>query len=178
MFTKRQTKLILLVDVLLLTGVFGYSFLGPMLSNVGVVSALALLLQFGATAEPISQNADVVPSPTLSGLPEIPRDTLHADFTWADPAIPGKVAAQFTDQSSGNPIAWYWNFGDGKSAKGQNQIHTYASSGLYKVKLTVVNATHHSDTIVIVCSPRYTPGVPVARSTDGGEGAGVSNDED
>jgi len=150
MFTKRQRKLILLADVLLLTSAFAVKFLIPILSNGAFITAVALLLPFGAP-EPVDQIPDITPSPTLAGLPEIPEDILRADFTWTGTTIPGKAAVRFTDQSSGHPIAWYWDFGDGKTAKGRNQTHAYAMSGLYEVELTVVNATHHTDTVVIEC---------------------------
>jgi len=44
---------------------------------------------------------------------------------------------QFTDKTTGNPISWLWNFGDGKYSLSRNPVHTYAKSGTYSVKLSV-----------------------------------------
>ncbi|MGV3541518.1 MAG: PKD domain-containing protein [Rufibacter sp.] len=51
-----------------------------------------------------------------------------------------KDAVAFTDGSavsSGSLKSWLWDFGDGKTASGQNQQYTYAKPGTYTVKLTV-----------------------------------------
>ncbi|MFA5416321.1 MAG: PKD domain-containing protein, partial [Methanoregula sp.] len=54
------------------------------------------------------------------------------------------LAVQFTDQSTGYPTSWYWEFGDGSTSTAQNPSHTYASSGsattTYTVNLTATNA--------------------------------------
>lgn len=55
----------------------------------------------------------------------------------------------FTDLSSNAPNAWIWNFGDGNSSNQQSPCHTYASDGVYTVKLTVSNANgSNTDSIV------------------------------
>lgn len=46
---------------------------------------------------------------------------------------------QFTDQSGGNPIAWFWDFGDGNTDTVQHPQHTYANNGTYTIKLVVSN---------------------------------------
>ncbi len=50
---------------------------------------------------------------------------------------PGGLTVNFLDMSSGNIGAWFWDFGDGTTAGGQHQIHTYANPGLYTVCLTI-----------------------------------------
>ena len=42
----------------------------------------------------------------------------------------------FTDQST-LPDTWLWDFGDGKTSTVQNPVHTYMSSGVFTVTLTV-----------------------------------------
>jgi len=39
--------------------------------------------------------------------------------------------------SSGNPIAWKWDFGDGGTSTQESGIHSYSSAGYWTVKLTV-----------------------------------------
>jgi PKD repeat protein len=43
----------------------------------------------------------------------------------------------FTDESTGGPTAWSWDFGDGATSTLQNPTHTYLSPGTYSVTLTV-----------------------------------------
>jgi parallel beta-helix repeat protein len=45
----------------------------------------------------------------------------------------------FTDSSTGSPIVWSWNFGDGTTSAAQNPSHTYSTAGNYTVTLTVGN---------------------------------------
>ncbi len=52
----------------------------------------------------------------------------------------------FSDSSSGNPISWAWDFGDGNSSQEQNPVHTYAVADTYVVQLTATNAVG-SDTV-------------------------------
>jgi PKD domain/Bacterial pre-peptidase C-terminal domain len=50
------------------------------------------------------------------------------------------LAVSFTDQSTGNPTSWSWNFGDGATSTEQNPTHTYRTPGIYTVSLTVTGA--------------------------------------
>jgi PKD repeat protein len=47
------------------------------------------------------------------------------------------LTVQFTDQSTGSPTTWKWNFGDGDSSLVKNPSHTYKTYGIYTVKLTI-----------------------------------------
>lgn len=46
----------------------------------------------------------------------------------------------FLDQSTGGPVTWHWDFGDGTTSNQKNPEHTYADTGRYKVTLTTANA--------------------------------------
>lgn len=52
----------------------------------------------------------------------------------------------FHDYSSGTPVNWSWNFGDGSTSTLQNPLHQYAQVGTYSVCLTVVNSLHETCT--------------------------------
>jgi beta propeller repeat protein len=52
--------------------------------------------------------------------------------------VPATIS--FTDQSSGSPTSWLWDFGDGASSTVQNDTHTYSAIGTYSVSLTATNA--------------------------------------
>ena len=45
----------------------------------------------------------------------------------------------FTNQSTGNPTSYHWDFGDGNSSSQQSPTHVYQKSGTYSVTLTVAN---------------------------------------
>ncbi len=50
------------------------------------------------------------------------------------------LTVQFNDASTGSPVSWNWNFGDGYTSTEKNPIHTYFSAGIYNVNLVVKNA--------------------------------------
>jgi PKD repeat protein/FtsP/CotA-like multicopper oxidase with cupredoxin domain len=74
------------------------------------------------------------------------------------------LSVYFMDQSTNNPIAWNWTFGDGNSTGStlQNPIHQYLATGVYNVTLNVTNAAGSSSltktSYIIIAGP--TP--PVA----------------
>jgi beta propeller repeat protein len=49
------------------------------------------------------------------------------------------LTVQFTDESSGQPNAWKWEFGDGDISNEQDPIHIYENAGVYDVSLTATN---------------------------------------
>ncbi|MGB9930139.1 MAG: PKD domain-containing protein [Methanosarcina sp.] len=89
-----------------------------------------------------------------------------ADFC-ANPRVgkaPLKVA--FKDLSTGNPVEWKWNFGDGTSSTEKNPTHTYKKAGKYTVILKVKNSAF-SNTItksyyIVVEKAAGTKKAPVA----------------
>src|SRR3989440_9040280 len=63
-----------------------------------------------------------------------------APFSGSPTSGTAPLAVTFTDQSTGPPAAWSWDFGDGTSSTAQNPVHTYAAAGSYSVSLTVTNS--------------------------------------
>ena len=60
---------------------------------------------------------------------------------------------QFNDESIGNIIQWFWDFGDGNTSTSSNPIHTYTdSAGVYQISLMVTNNMGCSDTAIKVIS--------------------------
>src|SRR5262249_42478922 len=49
------------------------------------------------------------------------------------------IVVQFTDQSTGNPLQWKWDLGNGVISFLQNPSTTYFNAGTYSVKLIVRN---------------------------------------
>ncbi len=65
---------------------------------------------------------------------------MRASFTSA--ALPNNpLAVQFTNTSTGNPIGFAWDFGDGQTSTEVNPMHVYSASGTYTVGLTAINAS-------------------------------------
>ena len=56
---------------------------------------------------------------------------------------------QFTDQSTGNPTGWAWDFDNDNTVDGtaQNPSHTYDAAGTYAVKLKVTNTAGSDDEV-------------------------------
>ena len=55
------------------------------------------------------------------------------------PTTTQPTTVEFIDRSSGPPISWSWNFGDGGTSTLQNPVHTYSGPGVYLVSLNVSN---------------------------------------
>jgi len=69
----------------------------------------------------------------------------------------------FTDNSTGAPTSWAWDFGDGNTSKDQNPVHTYYLAGNYSVNLTVSNENGtDSKLATITVSEKPVPVIPVA----------------
>lgn len=70
-----------------------------------------------------------------------------------------KFTRWFTDKSIG-ATSWFWNFGDGTNSTQKDPIHTYTSTGIFIVSLTVKNDTcEHTITkqiIIISESPDFS----------------------
>jgi PKD repeat protein/predicted nucleic acid-binding Zn ribbon protein len=63
----------------------------------------------------------------------------HADFSATPLTGVSPLQVQFNDTSSGDPISWTWDFGDGGSSFVKNPTHSYVSAGNYTVSLRVTN---------------------------------------
>ena len=70
--------------------------------------------------------------------------TVEADFAPDTTSGCGPLTVNFSD-SSNNAIQWFWNFGDGTGATINNPTHTYATPGIYSVKLFVQNSLNCLD---------------------------------
>lgn len=53
---------------------------------------------------------------------------------------------QFTDESSGSIVSWFWNFGDGDTDSVQHPLHAFRDTGLFNVILVVENEYGCTDT--------------------------------
>ena len=63
-----------------------------------------------------------------------------ANFTANVTSGCGPLTVQFTDQSTGSPTGWNWEFSNGTLSSVQNPGVTFNAPGTYSVKLVVLNA--------------------------------------
>jgi gliding motility-associated-like protein len=57
------------------------------------------------------------------------------------------LLVQFTDQSTGNPVSWRWNLGNGNRSAIASPAATYFTPGSYTVTLVVTDASGHMDSV-------------------------------
>ena len=88
---------------------------------------------------------------------------LNADFSVANTKGCTPFTVQFKDISTGSPISWFWDFGDGQTSSLQNPTITYTKTGSFSVRLIVKTATEQDyeekDNYIIVSA---TPDVSFA----------------
>ncbi len=76
------------------------------------------------------------------------------------------LTVRFRDFSSGSPLAWLWDFGDGSTSTEKDPVHTYQKPGSYSTTLQVANAfgsdvlTRPNHVRVGIPGPSVTPEEP------------------
>jgi len=109
-------------------------------------------------------------------------------FSVSDSAICVPAAVNFFQQGIGNASSLEWDFGDGSKSQSSNPTHLYYSSGVYSVKLRLLNSSgvaYDSVTRVSVITANKKPvaefeqsdsvsclGLPVVFSFSGQKGTG------
>jgi len=63
--------------------------------------------------------------------------TISADFSANPTTGKAPLTVNFSDASSGQIDAWFWDFGDGDTALTKNPTHTYTNVGTYNVTLYI-----------------------------------------
>lgn len=103
----------------------------------------------GATTQTISVNTPGTYSVTVSdnlGCTAVDQIVLAAPsgitagFN-SPTSAPLFQTVQFTDNSTGGAISWFWDFGDGTNSSLQNPTHQFAAMGVTTVCLTVSDGT-------------------------------------
>jgi len=74
-----------------------------------------------------------------------------AAFSLSDTSGTAPLNVIFTDNSSGSPTAWAWDFGDGGSSSAANPVHSFTTEGSFDVRLIVTNACG-PDTLTMVAA--------------------------
>jgi PKD repeat protein len=90
---------------------------------------------------------------------------LTASFVYSPANPQPNQVIQFSDQSTGGPASWSWNFGDGSTSTQQNPSKQYATAGNYTVTLMVFRNGEQAagNRVVTVAAPiPVTPAVNAA----------------
>jgi PKD repeat protein len=66
----------------------------------------------------------------------VPDAEYIAETREGDPPL----TVRFRDFSSGHPLTWLWDFGDGTTSTEKDPVHTYTKKGSYTTRLHVANA--------------------------------------
>ncbi len=64
-----------------------------------------------------------------------------ANFTASPTSGCSPLGVSFSDQSTGNPFSWNWDFGNGQLSNSKNPSVTYSQPGTYTVHLVVKNSS-------------------------------------
>ncbi len=73
---------------------------------------------------------------------------VHADFSVSPQSGCAPLLVNFQDLSTGSPIYWKWDLGNGTVSYLQNPSTTYFNPGVYSVKLVIKNDESFMDSIV------------------------------
>ena len=96
------------------------------------------------------ENSTASSRPKLTVSYEADLEEPTADFSFT-PAHPGPgVEVRFSDESTGEPTSWLWDFGDGQTSDQQNPTHTYTISGSKTVTLVVSNSVGSDSAVKVV----------------------------
>lgn len=71
---------------------------------------------------------------------------LKADFTPSKTGDCESLITKFNDNSTGNPVSWQWNLGNGATSTQQSPSASYTTPGAYKVTLTVKDGAGNTST--------------------------------
>ena len=119
------------------------------------------------TVRLIVSNASGTSTSTRTNYISVSQAPPTASFTGTPLSGYGPLTVNFTDNSSGTPTSWSWNFGDGGTGSTQNPQHVYASVGnptTYTVRLIISNAFGTS-TSTMTNYVSVTQAAPVASFT-------------
>ncbi len=56
---------------------------------------------------------------------------------------PDDLTVQINNQSTGNQLSYYWNFGNGETSTSENPVITYSEPGIYWIDLSIENAANN-----------------------------------
>ncbi|MGD0079331.1 MAG: PKD domain-containing protein [Methanoregula sp.] len=117
----------------------------------GAASFFHLLPGPAALARVLEPRAPASPTTPIGGMAaslSVPlQKPLIADFSGSRPDLYTPLTMKFLDLSRGDPVTWYWDFGDNSTSDSRFPVHQYASPGSYNVTLTVTRGDGAPQTV-------------------------------
>ncbi|MDD1707700.1 MAG: PKD domain-containing protein [Methanoregulaceae archaeon] len=84
------------------------------------------------------------------------------------------LTVQFSDETSGEPQSWHWDFGEGNTSDLENPVYQFSNPGTYTITLTVMNSYGNgtlskSDMIMVANATEMTmdfdiPGISIEQN--------------
>jgi PKD repeat protein len=112
---------------------------------------------------------DYIDAPGWEGftVAVLPTQPPVAAFTADVTSGAAPLTVNFSDQSTENPTAWAWDFGNDGAVDSaiQNPSHTYRAAGTYTVKLTVTNGIGSDSKVITDYIKVAAPSLPAADFT-------------
>ena len=92
--------------------------------------------------------ADTIYLPITIGA----QQPIDADFSWTQTIDCTQMEISTTNQSTGDPLTWYWDMGDGTQYVDTNVVHQFPGPGSYLVQLIAEDPTGCSgaDTVQVL----------------------------
>jgi len=116
------------------------------------------------TVKLTARNGEISDTKTKDRLVIVTIPRVEANFSAVPVSGSAPLEVRFTDQSTGSPSFWQWDFGDNSSTSisaEQNPVHTYDTQGVYSVWLGTGNIFGSSDRYqqqyIIVGDPFRSP---------------------
>jgi gliding motility-associated-like protein len=128
----------------------GTSTNGPQQSHCYSVPGLYDIGLTVSTPQGCSSDTSLPGLISVSLPPDAGFSVSSSEVTVISPSV------DFTDRSTGNPVQWQWDFGDGTFSSDQNPSHTFFSdtAGVYEVQLMVANFSGCTDTVSLYVEVR------------------------
>jgi len=111
-----------------------------------------------------ARNGEISDTVVKERLVVVSSPRLQADFSALPVSGTAPLKVKFTDQSTGSPTFWQWDFGDNSStfvSADRNPVHTYQTKGVYSVWLAASNIFGSSDLLkkqyIVVSDPFRSP---------------------
>lgn len=130
----------------------------------GTINQTLVINSAGTYSVQVADGGGCVDRDTITVTPLTPPS---AGFTSPN-TIPMLQNIQFTDNSGGNVVSWFWDFGDGSTSSAQNPMHQFQAIGSFNVCLTVFDGNCETTTCrdVTVSAPVGVEDELFAQSVD------------
>lgn len=136
-------------------GVLRFKYYEPMFSTniddlfIGKLDHTTYPFYFTGTIDEIRIYERALSASEVSDYCSLTTSTniINANFSESDSSCFTKQFNDLTSVSTTGIKFWRWDFGDGSNSSLKNPSHTYPSSGIYSVKLVVIDSNGFADSI-------------------------------